>query len=148
MNAQMMYSVHLKANFEFKWQILWWMAMFLSPVLHWQGAYRIVYLTVTNQNPNVKSPPCRQTVLRPANVRKFDPIQKLVIGLAESEVPCFHYHRNCRSLFKMKSTLNSILSKEQFTSQASTLPESLVSDRRSSTDRFRVYDPVCISTLV
>jgi len=58
------------------------------------------------------------TLLQAANIRKSKPIQDMAIGLAEGEVPHVQYYRKCRSLFTMKKTLKSLLSKEQSTSQS------------------------------
>jgi len=33
-----------------------------------------------------------QTVLRAANIRKYEPIQHMGIGLAEGQYPCIYYH--------------------------------------------------------
>ena len=85
-----------------------------------------------------------QTVLHAADIQNHASVQNLAFGLAEGEIPCLHYHRKCCSLFTKKRDLNTILSRQQTASQTLPIPESIVLNKGSSTDGYRVYDPVCI----
>ena len=53
-----------------------------------------------------------KVLLKAAQIRKHKPILELVENLSEDEVPDIHYHRTCRSIFTLKSTLTKIQEKE------------------------------------
>lgn len=82
-----------------------------------------------------------KTLLRAAEIRQHAPLLDIAKDLEEGQMPQVHYHRKCRSIFTMKKSLDSILSKGTKTAQAETGP------RRSSRDApstSRVYDKICI----
>ena len=54
-----------------------------------------------------------KVLLKAAQIRKYQPILELVENLSEDEVPNILYHRRCRSIFTLKSTLDQIQEQEK-----------------------------------
>ena len=82
-----------------------------------------------------------QTLRRAAEIRQHGPVLSIAEPLKEGEVPNVQYHRKCRSIFTMKKTLDSILSKQDGSEPTE------VSLRRSSRhlpSTSTIHDKVCI----
>ena len=54
-----------------------------------------------------------KVLLKAAQIRKHQPILDMVENLSEDEVPNILYHRRCRSIFTLKSTLDQIQEQEK-----------------------------------
>ena len=81
-------------------------------------------------------------MLNAANIRKYKPILDLAIGLGDREVPQVKYHQKYRRFFTMSKLIETILSKEQSSSNEAT--PTLERDRRSSIETSRVYNHICL----
>lgn len=52
-----------------------------------------------------------RTLLKAAEIKGFSPITGIFVN--ENEVPELFYHRQCRSTFTLKKSINALLNKEQ-----------------------------------
>ncbi|XP_078353848.1 uncharacterized protein LOC144638526 [Oculina patagonica] len=81
------------------------------------------------------------TLRKAAEMHKFEPI--LQLPTSNEAVPAVYYHRECRSAFTHKKTLNSLQSKIANTVTEDPRDEQLSSSKRASSSS-RVYQKICI----
>jgi hypothetical protein len=84
------------------------------------------------------------TLLRAAEIQGFIPITNLCEHIEDGEIPSVYYHRQCRSTFTLKKTLDAIVSKDAGLSSESSIVAKRKSLRDPSQSTSRVYDAVCI----
>ena len=84
-----------------------------------------------------------ETLLKAAEIRKYDPTTDAAKVLGENEFPKIYYHRMCKSIITMKQDLESILKRKVNETLADEDVFSLKrSCRRLSESRF--YNLICI----
>ena len=85
-----------------------------------------------------------KTLLSAAEIRQHAPLMDIAKGLEEGKIPEVLYHRKYRSVFTMKKSLDSLLSKGTNVDPAKSTSRRAPSRDAPSRPTLRVYDKICI----